>query len=122
MRGLLAGSVDALVTVIGGFTLATLLLREKTGPDYWLPAVGCLLAVSFVNHVLLTVPVRASLGKLLFNVRMIRMADGGRPHFWQAVRRWVAGFFYQPVQYLLSQVHMQSDTDGEDLCGLLKAH
>ncbi|MFV0128102.1 RDD family protein [Streptomyces sp. HMX112] len=54
--------------------------------------------VSFVNQVVLTVLFRASAGKLLTGIRVIRASDGGRPGFWRTVRRWLSGLCWLPLQ------------------------
>ncbi|TDC76844.1 RDD family protein [Streptomyces hainanensis] len=69
----------------------------RTAPDpdglVDLPApVACALAASFVNHVLGTVLLGGSLGKLLWGLRVIMAADGRRPGFWRAAGRWLVGY------------------------------
>ncbi|MFF3157791.1 RDD family protein [Streptomyces sp. NPDC057910] len=59
-------------------------------------AVGLVVMVtgSFANQVLLTVWTRASLGKHVASLRVVRVDTVTRPRFWQAVRRWLYGLVY----------------------------
>ncbi|MFI1222629.1 MULTISPECIES: RDD family protein [unclassified Streptomyces] len=57
-----------------------------------------LVALSFVNQVLLTMAVRASAGKLIMGVRVIRLSDAGRPGFRLLVLRWLYGLVWLPLQ------------------------
>ncbi|SCK58032.1 RDD family protein [Streptomyces sp. AmelKG-D3] len=60
--------------------------------------VAQLTALSFANQVLLTMAVRASAGKLIMGVRVIRLPDAGRPGFRRLVLRWLYGLFWLPLQ------------------------
>ncbi|PVC72990.1 hypothetical protein DBP15_10430 [Streptomyces sp. CS065A] len=60
--------------------------------------VGHLAVLSFANQVLLTMAVRASAGKLIMGVRVIRLPDAGRPEFRRLVLRWLYGLFWLPLQ------------------------
>lgn len=60
--------------------------------------VGQLTVLSFANQVLLTMAVRASAGKLIMGVRVIRLPDAGRPEFRRLVLRWLYGLFWLPLQ------------------------
>ncbi|MEU2820841.1 RDD family protein [Streptomyces bacillaris] len=60
--------------------------------------VAQLTALSFANQVLLTMAVRASAGKLIMGVRVIRLPDAGRPEFRRLVLRWLYGLFWLPLQ------------------------
>ncbi|MEW2071796.1 RDD family protein [Streptomyces sp. NPDC007346] len=60
--------------------------------------LGHLLVLSFANQVLLTMAVRASAGKLIMGVRVIRLPDAGRPEFRRLVLRWLYGLFWLPLQ------------------------
>ncbi|SCE15313.1 RDD family protein, partial [Streptomyces sp. DvalAA-19] len=51
--------------------------------------VAQLTVLSFANQVLLTMAVRASAGKLIMGVRVIRLPDAGRPEFRRLVLRWL---------------------------------
>ncbi|WP_241192691.1 RDD family protein [Streptomyces sp. ADI96-02] len=62
-------------------------------------ALACqLLVLSFANQVLLTMAVRASAGKLIMGLRVIRLPDAGRPGFRRLVLRWLYGLFWLPLQ------------------------
>ncbi|MEU6882447.1 RDD family protein [Streptomyces sp. NPDC046712] len=91
-RRWLAVTLDLVVAVGGPYLLA----RGEEGRP--LIALAVLLGASFVNQVLLTVLFRASVGKLIAGVRVIRAADGGRPGFWRAVYRWLCGLCWLPLQ------------------------
>jgi uncharacterized RDD family membrane protein YckC len=83
---------------------------------YWVAVAGALLLASFCNHVLLTVSAGGSIGKLISGVRIIRIADLGKPGIGQATRRWLWGLFYiliSPVLFLSG-----SDVDHLDIAGL----
>lgn len=60
--------------------------------------IGHLTVLSFANQVLLTMAVRASAGKLIMGVRVIRLPDAGRPEFRRLVLRWLYGLFWLPLQ------------------------
>ncbi|RST13548.1 hypothetical protein EF908_37240, partial [Streptomyces sp. WAC04770] len=60
--------------------------------------VAQLTVLSFANQVLLTMAVRASAGKLIMGVRVIRLPDAGRPEFRRLVLRWLYGLFWLPLQ------------------------
>ncbi|MGW5070981.1 RDD family protein [Streptomyces cyaneofuscatus] len=60
--------------------------------------IGHLTLLSFANQVLLTMAVRASAGKLIMGVRVIRLPDAGRPEFRRLVLRWLYGLFWLPLQ------------------------
>ncbi|MEU6948666.1 RDD family protein [Streptomyces sp. NPDC046316] len=91
-RRWLAVTVDLVVAVGGPYLLA----RGEEGRP--LTALAMLLGVSFTNQVLLTALLRASVGKLVAGIRVIRAADGGRPGFWRAVYRWLCGLCWLPLQ------------------------
>ncbi|GAA4888274.1 hypothetical protein GCM10023237_01910 [Streptomyces coeruleoprunus] len=61
-------------------------------------ALGGMLATSFLNQVVLTVLVRASVGKLIMGIRVVRATDGSRPGFWRTLRRWLSGLCWLPLQ------------------------
>ncbi|MEU0160435.1 RDD family protein [Streptomyces sp. NPDC006261] len=60
--------------------------------------IGHLTVLSFANQVLLTMAVRASAGKLIMGVRVIRLPDAGRPGFRRLALRWLYGLFWLPLQ------------------------
>ncbi|WP_438317533.1 RDD family protein [Streptomyces sp. HUAS TT3] len=63
-----------------------------------LTALAVLLGMSFVNQVLLTFLFRATVGKLITGIRVVRASDGGRPGFWRTVYRWLCGLCWLPLQ------------------------
>ncbi|MGA6206080.1 RDD family protein [Nocardia testacea] len=93
-----ATTVDCLVAPLVGAALVVGVLHYSISDLIFGPAVvGCALAVSFVNHVLGTVLLRGSLGKLVFGLRVVRATNGRRSGFWRAVGRWLLGFVYLGV-------------------------
>lgn len=66
------------------------------------PAFGamlaCVVGVSFANQYLLTLLTRASVGKLLVGIRVVRASDGGRPGPLRTLQRWLAGLCWVPMQ------------------------
>ncbi|NXY99250.1 RDD family protein [Streptomyces sp. BR123] len=63
-----------------------------------LTALATLLGISFANQVLLAFLFRASAGKLITGIRVIRASDGGRAGFWRLVYRWLCGLCWLPLQ------------------------
>lgn len=86
-------------------------------PAVWGAALGAAIGLSFVNHVLLTFATRASLGKLVAGLRVVRASDGGRPGFLRLTGRWLFGFYWMVV---FVPIHMATDSDVEqqDAVGL----
>ncbi|WP_438485585.1 RDD family protein [Streptomyces sp. S186] len=68
--------------------------------------IGLCVAVgfSFVNHVLLTRVVGASLGKLITRTRVVLSTDGGCPRLPRLFRRWLAGYFFIAYSYITDWV------------------
>ncbi|MGP4114930.1 RDD family protein [Streptomyces sp. 4N509B] len=111
---LLATTTDLLVTLGVGIVGARAFAVEDLDIlGYVLPFLGCALAVSFLNHVLGMWLLRASVGKLLWGLRVVRVVDGGRPGFWRSVGRWLSG-------YGLLVVMMMAEEGGGvgEACGL----
>ncbi|NEA41339.1 RDD family protein [Streptomyces sp. SID11385] len=73
----------------------------------WGSAVCC----SFLNQVLFGRWFGGSLGKLMLGLRVIRAEDGGRPHFWRLLRRWLVGLLLVPFALLAVVI----DLDGADV-------
>ncbi|MEV0380532.1 RDD family protein [Nonomuraea sp. NPDC050643] len=104
---------DGLFAVAVGIIGGELLGRTV---NYWVAVAGTLLLASFCNHVLLTITVGGSIGKLISGLRLIRVSDLSKPGIGQAVHRWLWGFFYiviSPVLFLTG-----SDVDHLDIAGL----
>ncbi|MGP3976245.1 RDD family protein [Streptomyces sp. 8N114] len=115
-RGL-AALIDATIAFVAGLGLASRLAGDESVGTFWRYAVVCALAVSFVHQVLGAVVFRATVGKFLLLTRVVREADAGRPRFWQAVRRWLLGLTWLPMQPLRSLIGAEGDPY-EDACGL----
>lgn len=60
--------------------------------------LGPVLALSFLNQVVLTALVGAGAGKLIMGIRVVSLPDGGRPGPGQLVRRWLHGLCWLPLQ------------------------
>ncbi|MFE6164341.1 RDD family protein [Streptomyces sp. NPDC056486] len=91
-------------------------LRPQS-PTVWGLALGVAVGVSFVNHVLLTLAARASLGKVITGLRVVRASDGRRPGPLRLVGRWLFGFYWM---ILFVPLHLATDSDVEqqDAVGL----
>ncbi|MFH8468742.1 RDD family protein [Streptomyces sp. NPDC017991] len=109
--GLAAGAAAGLKVVDGVVEL------RPASPAVWGAALGTALGVSFVNHVLLTLAIRASLGKLMTGLRVVRASDSGRPGFLRLIGRWLFGFYWTVV---FVPIHLATDSDVEqqDAVGL----
>ncbi|NLU83601.1 RDD family protein [Rhodococcus sp. HNM0569] len=69
--------------------MATLMFRM--GPEgIVLPVVGWI-AVSFVHRVVVQSVTRATLGKAIFGLRIVRREDGGAPDFGYLLKWWLRG-------------------------------
>ncbi|MFD5701233.1 RDD family protein [Streptomyces lasiicapitis] len=118
-RRITAAVVDALLALVCGVAAGAaagikvvdgVVELRPASPSVWGAAVGALFAVSFVNHVLLTLATRASLGKLLTGLRVLRVSDGGRPTFFRLIGRWLFGFYWTVV---FVPIHLAADSDVE---------
>ncbi|WP_282794179.1 RDD family protein [Streptomyces sp. CC224B] len=108
--GAAAGAAVGIKVVDG---VAELRLAPATGAA----ALAGAVAFSLVNHVLLTAACRASLGKLLTGLRVVRAADGGWPGLARLTGRWVFGFYWAVVAVPL-HVASDSDVQQQDAVGL----
>ncbi|MFD7511529.1 RDD family protein [Streptomyces sp. NPDC059853] len=104
---------DVLFALGAGLALSRGLFPDTGGAGEFLAPVLTVLALSCANHVILVLLFRASLGKLLWGLRVVRVTDAGRPRFPRAVRRWVTGYLY----FVLMVLAEEGDTLGE-ACGL----
>ncbi|MDT0269416.1 RDD family protein [Streptomyces sp. DSM 44915] len=104
-RVLLATTTDVALAWGAGFASGAALAPDGLGlPLGYLAAFfGAGLAASFVNHVLGMWLLRASLGKLLFGLRVVRVLDGRRPGFWRSARRWLTGLFFLALMVLTEE-------------------
>ncbi len=97
MRRFLAVGLDCYLCLLAvGLLVRSCLDSGGTGRAVALLAVQ-LIALSFANQVLLTMAVRASAGKLIMGVRVIRLPDAGRPGFRPLVLRWLYGLLWLPT-------------------------
>ncbi|RPK92700.1 RDD family protein [Streptomyces sp. ADI98-10] len=98
MRRYLAVGLDAYLCLLTvGLLVRSCLNAGGTGHAVALLVVQ-LVVLSFANQVLLTMAVRASAGKLIMGVRVIRLPDAGRPGFRSLVLRWLYGLLWLPLQ------------------------
>ncbi|MGW6274264.1 RDD family protein [Streptomyces sp. NPDC055060] len=118
-RRVIAAVVDALLALVCGLAAGAVAgvkvsdgvveLRPQD-PSVWGLALGVALGVSFVNHVLLTQAARASIGKLLTGLRVVRASDGRRAGLVRLGGRWLFGFYWMVV---FVPVHLATDSDVE---------
>ncbi len=130
VRRITAATVDALIALVCGLVAGAAAgvkvidgvveLRPQS-PAVWGAALGTALGLSFVNHVLLTLATRASLGKLITGLRVVRALDGGRPGLLRLTGRWLFGFYWTVV---FVPIHLATDSDVEqqDAVGLRIVH
>ncbi|MFJ7409885.1 RDD family protein [Streptomyces sp. NPDC098077] len=98
MRRYLAVGLDSYLCLLAvGLLVRSCLNSGGTGHAVALLVVQSV-ALSFANQVLLTMAVRASAGKLIMGVRVIRLPDAGRPGFRLLVLRWLYGLLWLPRQ------------------------
>ncbi|MEU8828613.1 RDD family protein [Streptomyces sp. NPDC048636] len=117
-RRMLAATVDFLLAFGAGTPLALRVLPrlevEANALVLWLV---CVFGLSFVNQVLGAWIFRASVGKWLLRMRVVRDQDAGRPGFWRLVHRWLLGMTWLPMQPVRSVCGMDGDPY-EDHCEL----
>ncbi|MFD0548388.1 RDD family protein [Streptomyces rectiviolaceus] len=121
-----AAVVDALVALACGLAAGAVAgvkvsdgvveLRPQS-PAVWGLALGVAVGVSFANHVLLTLAARASLGKVITGVRVIRACDGRRPGLFRLIGRWLFGFYWM-VLFVPLHLATDSDVEQQDAVGL----
>ncbi|MEU1310612.1 RDD family protein [Streptomyces cinnamoneus] len=117
LRRITFAGIDGAITLFGGFGLAVRLSEGKGTGAYWTYAAICFFAISFIHHVLGAVLFRTTVGKFLLMTRVVRADDAGRPRFWQAVRRWLLGLTWLPMQPIWS-IFGDDGEPYEDGCGL----
>ncbi|WP_175648137.1 RDD family protein [Nocardia donostiensis] len=109
----LAAVTDGLLALIIGFALSQRVFHAHDNVGQFLATlVGCLLAVSFVNHVVGTLLFRGSLAKWLFGMRVVRAKNGQRAGFWRTLLRWLVGFVV-----IIGQYFLEGESVGQ-ACGL----
>ncbi|SCE33788.1 RDD family protein [Streptomyces sp. SolWspMP-sol7th] len=118
-RRVSASVVDALVALLCGLAAGVAAGVEVVdgvaqlrpgSPAVWGTALVAAFGLSFLNHVLLTYAVRASLGKLLTGLRVVRASDGRRPGFFRLIGRWLFGFYWMIV---FVPLHVATDSSVE---------
>ncbi|MEW2394481.1 RDD family protein [Streptomyces sp. NPDC046862] len=103
VRRMSAVALDAILVWSFWYVVAAALNKGA-----WLPGLpagaalgvhaGILAGASFANQVLLTLMTRASVGKLLTGVRVVRAADGHRSGPFRLTWRWLSGLCWLPLQ------------------------
>ncbi|CAM5403856.1 RDD family protein OS=Streptomyces alboniger OX=132473 GN=CP975_20390 PE=4 SV=1 [Streptomyces alboniger] len=121
-----AACVDALLALLCGLAAGAsagvelldgaVVLHPRSGA-LWGALLGAGTGFSLLNHVLLTLVVRASVGKLLTGLRVIRARDGGRPTFLRLLGRWLFGFYWTLV-FVPVHVATDSGVEQQDAVGL----
>ncbi|MFE5257246.1 RDD family protein [Streptomyces coelicoflavus] len=111
-------SLDALFALVSGIIAGTASAVGQAGQDvaqlqpaspaFWGVALGTALAVSFTNHVVLTTVTRASLGKAVAGLRVVRSSDGGPARFVRLLGRWLFGYYWLIV---FVPLHLATDSD-----------
>ncbi|MFI0780156.1 RDD family protein [Streptomyces sp. NPDC021212] len=115
-RRLLAATVDCVLAWGGGSTLGLRVLPMlKVEVDSLLLAVGCVFGLSIANQVLGAWIFRASVGKWMLRMRVVRETDAGRPGFWRLMYRWLLGMTWLPMQPVRSLICADGDPY-EDHC------
>ncbi|MFI0821676.1 RDD family protein [Streptomyces sp. NPDC021098] len=98
-RRMFAATVDCALAWGGGLTLGLKVFPMlKVGADPVILFVSAVFGLSIVNQVLGAWIFRASLGKWMLWMRVVREADAGRPGFWRLVHRWLIGMTWLPMQ------------------------
>jgi len=114
-----AAAVDCVLSLGGGSALGLRVLPLfKVEANSLLLAVCWVLGLSFVNQVLGAWIFRASAGKWMLRMRVVRETDAGRPGFWRLVHRWLIGMTWLPMQPLRSLVWSDGDPY-EDHCKIV---
>ncbi|MGW0076305.1 RDD family protein [Streptomyces cellulosae] len=103
--------------LLAGLAIGVAASTSPGSPTPWVAGLGGALAVSLVNHVLVTWATQRSLGKLAAGLRVVRGTDGGRPQLPALARRWIYGLGWMLFAVPL---HVASDSDirQQDACGL----
>ncbi|MFB6813607.1 RDD family protein [Streptomyces sp. NPDC056347] len=98
MRRYLAVGLDCYLCLVTAALLARPHMDAATAVEAAGLLLGPALAFSFLNHVVLTALAGAGAGKLLMGIRVVRMADAGRPGPWTLARRWLYGLCWVLLQ------------------------
>ncbi|MFG2403613.1 RDD family protein [Streptomyces brevispora] len=98
MRRYLAVGLDCYLCLVAAGLLARPHVEATPFPKGVALLLGPVLAISFLNQVVLTALVGAGVGKLIMGIRVVSLPDGGRPGPGQLVRRWLHGLCWLPLQ------------------------
>ncbi|MCX4821353.1 RDD family protein [Streptomyces sp. NBC_01142] len=121
-RRLVAVAVDAVLAVLSALGVGVAVSIEAVdgvlvvGPQ-WGAAIAVGFAFSFLNQVVMTCAVRASIGKAVAGLRVVRTHDDMRPRFGQLTHRWLFGFYWMLV-FVPLHVASDSDVEQQDAAGL----
>ncbi|MFD7506563.1 RDD family protein [Streptomyces sp. NPDC059850] len=100
-RRMFAAAVDCVLALGGGVPLGMdVLPKLKVEIEPLFLAIACVFGLSIINQVLGAWIFRASLGKWMLRMRVVRETDAGRPGFWRLVHRWLLGMTWLPMQPL----------------------
>ncbi|MET9307588.1 RDD family protein [Streptomyces cellulosae] len=116
-RRLRAVLVDGVTGLLAGLAIGVAASTSPGWPTPWVAGLGGALAVSLVNHVIVTWAAQRSLGKLAAGLRVVRDTDGGRPQLPALARRWIYGLGWMLFAVPL-RVASDSDIRQQDACGL----
>jgi hypothetical protein len=94
LRGGIAFTVDFLLHAAGAIGIAIALGHVPRLATYAVAGgVGAFLVLSFAHRVFAQWAFRATLGKALCGLCLIRDDTGGRPRLWPLTRDWLLGIF-----------------------------
>ncbi|MEV7525058.1 RDD family protein [Streptomyces sp. NPDC091371] len=116
-RRLTSVAIDGALAALFGLGGGAGALAAGTASWWWAAILAAALAFSFCNHVVLTSAARASVGKAVCGLRVVRAVDGGRPRFMQLVGRWLFGFSWMVV-FVPIHVFADSGVEQQDAVGL----
>ncbi|MFF1926366.1 RDD family protein [Streptomyces sp. NPDC058221] len=98
MRRYLAVGLDCYLCLVIAGLLARPHVDATPLPGDVALLLGPVLALSFLNQVVLTAFAGGGAGKLIMGIRVVSLPDGGRPGPGQLVRRWLHGLCWLPLQ------------------------
>ncbi|MEU1470778.1 RDD family protein [Streptomyces sp. NPDC005761] len=98
MRRYLAVGLDCYLCLVAGGLLVRPYADSAAVPKVVGLLIGPVLALSFLNQVVLTAVFGAGAGKLIMGIRVVSLPGTGRPGPGQLVRRWLYGLCWLPLQ------------------------
>ncbi|MEW1888781.1 MULTISPECIES: RDD family protein [unclassified Streptomyces] len=98
MRRCLAVGLDCYLCVLTAGLLARPYVDSASLPEAAALLAGPVLALSFVNQVVLTAFLGAGAGKLIMGIRVVSLPDVRRPGPGLLVRRWLYGLAWLPLR------------------------